>query len=110
MTKSKGAAAGAKRGAAEQRAAGERIACNHNCPLSLCEDQKVNESNHGAEQHKASRYQHESVTAGPVLSSLVALCSRTRPGRREVRTSHEAKTRRRESGDLAMGEGFAAAR
>lgn len=109
MTKSKGAA-GAKRGAAEQRAAGERFACNHNCPLSLCEDPKENESNRGAKQHKPSRYQRESVTAGPVLSSLVAPCSRTHPGRREVRTLHEAKTRRRESGDLAMGEGFAAAR
>lgn len=94
-------AAGAKRGAAEQRAAGERFACNHTCPLSLCEDPKVNESNRGAEQHKASRYQHESVIAGPVLSSLVAPCTvavLTQAGR-EVRTSHEAKTRRRESGD-----------
>jgi hypothetical protein len=50
MTKSKGTAAGAKRGAAEQRAA-ERVLCVQppNCPLSLCEDPKVNESNHDAE-------------------------------------------------------------
>lgn len=27
------------------------------CPLSLCEDPKVSESNDGAERHKASRYQ-----------------------------------------------------
>jgi hypothetical protein len=53
----------------------ERFACNHNCPLSLCEDPRVNESDHGAEQHKASRYQHESVTAGPVLPGLVAPCT-----------------------------------